>query len=211
MKKKLSAIALTAILVMALGVSPVFAAGSLPTSDEIEYIDIVGNDSVTTNDNAAGLNEIPVFGYIGPDADIDDPDPEDPKIPPVIDKYEINVSVPVKIFWAAFESSNGAVTAPDYKIKNNSTNTDGTNDVEVKLLSFEPRENSDQVPDTELTLNLTGDLAYADVVSDTSQPVLGGGKLPAGISWLFSIDGSYIGSYNTVLEPIYDMILEFSV
>jgi hypothetical protein len=209
MKKKLSAIALTAILVMAIGVSPVFAAGSLPTEDEIEYQDVNGNSGIT--------GQIPVYGYIGADADIDDPDPEDPNVPPEPNVYEVNVSVPVKIFWAAFESDNGAVKSPNYKIKNNSKDT-GTNnhDLDISLIGFEATAGAaqDLVTAGELTLNLIGDIEAGNVVGTTPATAVAlttAKELPANITWIFKIGGAYTGGFTTELNPVYNMVLEFSV
>ncbi len=89
--------------------------------------DVIFDSSTQSSETA----DIPVYGYVGPDAVLIDPDPTDPdEKPKPTDpddvKYQINVSVPVKILWAVFESDVntstgiGEVTSPDYYIRNNS-------------------------------------------------------------------------------------------
>ena len=192
------------ILMMGLWAAPAFAEGSLPADSDIGYWSI--------NGDAPQDATIPIYGYVGEDATITDPDPDGPGDPPTITPYEINVSVPVKIMWAAFESDAGAVSAPNYKITNNSEQ----NDVEVTLTSFLGTGTDNAAVDKDLALSLTGDLAKAVVTGNgTSASYFNTpdviGVIDARDFWAFSLGGTYAGGFDTVYLPTYEMVLTFDL
>jgi hypothetical protein len=200
--KKFLAGLLAMALILALNVTPAFAAGELPGPGDIDYTDVQGTSSQQPT--------IPVYGYIGEDAEITDDDPDDPNEEPTVNLYEINVSVPVKIIWAAFESDGNLVTAPSYHIKNNAHAVDDSRDVDVKLVSFTGTNQDATDINSNLTLNLTGDIALTNVVGHISQ-ALGSGELAQQGTWNFSLDGTWSGGFATTYNPTYSMVLEFSI
>jgi hypothetical protein len=215
--KKIIAILAALTLMMSIGVSPAFAEGEIDPGT-IEYKSITGD---SPQDNQT----IPVYGYVGEDVTLEDETPGDEEEPPVINKYEINVSVPVKIIWAAFESDAGVVTAPQYKIMNKSEEST----VAVTLVSFAASGTTDAANtavDKKLTLNMTGnfpggssagniavitsdgdDATYPvnDTMVTTSTPLAARGE------YTFTLAGTYGGSFATAYEPKYTMTFEFSV
>jgi hypothetical protein len=107
MKKLLTGM-LTASIIAALCAGPAFAG----------VFDPPGQTDAGLLSPTATNHPIPVYGYVGEDALIEDPDPADPSATPEVTTYDINIGVPVKILWAAFVSDGGDVTSPEYKIKN---------------------------------------------------------------------------------------------
>ena len=165
--KKILAV-LAALIVLAGSPAAVFADGSFGEGTAQHNRDIAGDSPFTldaTNSNATGVKNdsadgqglvpkgkpIPVYGYVGEDAVITDPDSNDPETPPEELDVDINVSVPVKILWAAFESDGGAVTSPNYRIKNN-----GDANLKVTVVNFASTGTDNNDIDKYLTLNLTG-------------------------------------------------------
>ena len=136
--KKLIAILAVVAIAASLTV-PAFAAS---ISDPTPASKLVQGDS-------AQETTVPVFGYVGEDADITGTD-----VPPgiIVEKSQINVSVPVKLIWAAFESDKGAITAPTYTIKNNSEE----NKVAITMVSFTGTGTDNASVESKLTLNIVG-------------------------------------------------------
>jgi hypothetical protein len=159
---------------------------------------------------------VPVFGYIGPDANITDPsdpiDVTDPTIPPTVTPIatDMEVSLPVRLMWAAFASDGGQIKSPTYSIENKSAFA-----VDVELTSFNnTTAEANPAMDAGIVISLT-DLnpSATNVVGmTTALPV---GTLSAanstGSSTQFSIGGSYTGSFSTQYLPTYSMVLTFSI
>ena len=160
---------------------------------------------------------IPMYGYVGPElTDIDDPDPDDPDVNP----FFLNVSVPVKFLWAAFEpgspSPSVPVEAPDYKIINHSTSK-----YEVFVIGFTEKDNllDPALGYVELNLTSTGlatdfdQLLETDV--STSAPYSLGiidEKDGAEDVWTFTITGDYYIADEwpeDVQLPIYEIVFSF--
>lgn len=202
--KKLIAIVATFALVLCMSVTA-FAAPSLPATGT--------NDDVTIN-STPGTNDVPVYGYIGEDANITDPDPTDPDVPPTVTPTgtDMELSVPVKLMWAAFASNGGTVTSPTYTIENKSAFA-----VDVELTSFAQTSAANATKDAQITLSLTGLNAGATNVVGMAAP-LSAGTLSkatalggASATKTFTIGGTYTGSFNTAYAPTYSMVLTFSL
>ncbi|MDR1068144.1 MAG: hypothetical protein LBL36_02730 [Clostridiales Family XIII bacterium] len=162
---------------------------------------------------------IPVYGYIGEDEDLVDPDPEDPDTPPTV--YQVNVSVPVKILWAAFESDGGAITSPTYHVKNNSS----TKDLDIELTSFAATgvDNAtvDKYVDLAFTPVGTGFTASPALITSggsatylTTPTDLSTAELTAGSQWNFNFTGTYTDTplgWDTVYQPSYSLVFTFSI
>jgi hypothetical protein len=194
--KKLLTIALALVMALSLTAIPAFAATPFDGVDKAPN-KIYG----ATYDATTATGEVPVYGYVGeaknvvdngtdPDGDGIKTDPENPNLPPSYVPYLVNVSVPTKIIWAAFETDKGVITAPEYKIVNNSLK----NNLNVTLVSFTAGytgyNNGDTaantVVDKDLTLNIAapaGDtsspFAQEEVVKGTDQSVTYFGSSPA--------------------------------
>ncbi len=143
------------------------------------------NSETQSSDSA----EIPVYGYVGPDAVLIDEDPDDKDTLPTPTEttdtdYQINVSVPVKILWAVFESDTdgsgsgigiGTVTSPDYYIRNNSEQLGAS----VAAASFAAKTGSgdnayvDSNWTEALTLTSQNALMTQDVALDKTDVTLG--------------------------------------
>jgi hypothetical protein len=212
--KKLLTIALALIMAFSLGAAPAFAEGGSISDPSLSQTD-------DTVQGATGTEQaIPVYGYVGEDAIGTDTKPGTAGNEPTWTPYEINVSVPTKIIWAAFESDKAKgnnITAPSYTITNNSEK----NDLKVTLIGFTPGTGPDNTAiDTNLTLNITGmQMATSEVFKGGfgknnvafSGSVLTkrGGTTP---QWSFSLDGKYSGaSYATAYKPTYTMTLKFAL
>lgn len=162
---------------------------------------------------ASGQDVIPVYGYIGEDTEIVDPDPTDPTIPP---EKEIYVEAPIKVLFAAFESDNGAITSAVYAITNLST----VNNVKVELKNFVQRNNPAVGLEGKLTLDLVdkdgatlvegifpADYITAKLVKETLLKKTEGSTdntLP------FAFGGMWTGTYSDELNPVFDMTLQFT-
>jgi hypothetical protein len=144
----------------------------------------------------------------------------------------INVSVPVKMLFAAFESEEGKVTSPVYKIKNNNTKAG----VKVTLMEFVPRD-LDQLILTpaatalmlkpnEISLRLSGpavDFGTTGFLEpqggQTAIPTPGGemGTLNAATGensstdGSFTIDGTYMGDFLPARFPVFDAVFKFEL
>ncbi|MDR1068173.1 MAG: hypothetical protein LBL36_02875 [Clostridiales Family XIII bacterium] len=199
------------VMMMALGASSAFAAADYQGSDfdDIKYKIVKGDDGADT--------DIPVYGFISEDVDgILDDDSEDEGEQPYLDTYAINVEVPVKLIWAAFEGDEGDITAPDYHI----TNLSRANDLTVTMTDFVIKdEDSDATTiDSDLTLNITGtQMALADVVGMTSRTdayattLFKRVDLSTANTWNFSLGGTWDGDWSTTYTPQYTMTLKFEV
>ena len=108
--KKLLSIVLAASLVASASVTA-FASFAQPNGTNDMVLPVTPETVFETPVNRT----IPVYGYVGPDGEIYDPDPDDPDEPPII---RLGVSVPVKLMWAAFASDGGDITSPNYFIRN---------------------------------------------------------------------------------------------
>jgi len=217
MKKFIAILTVTALIFTLMAI-PVHAA-----EPEITKLIDATPENVFVQD-ADGKNvTIPVYGYVGEDAVITDNDPTNPDVPPEVTTADINVSVPVKIIWAAFESDGGAITAPDYYIKNNSS-TEGHN-LAVTLTKFITENGHATTIDENLILNIKikKDANEADVVIPD---VIGiGGELDPKSSETFAetlanqevleftLTGHYDFDVDNIIayEPKYQMVLTFAV
>ncbi|MGI6153252.1 MAG: hypothetical protein ACOYJB_05365 [Christensenellaceae bacterium] len=169
--------------------------------------------SYNTTNGADGKEVIPVYGYIGQDTAIVDPDPENPEVKP---ETEIYVEVPVKIMFAAFESDGGAISSPDYTLTNLSTATD----VKVEIQDFVQENAAEANLEDKLALNLT-DHAGSEIVAgifpaDYATPKLFADTLAKksdGSSdnvLAFKVGGSWSGGFDSEIHPDFNMTLRFS-
>ncbi|MCL2826033.1 MAG: hypothetical protein FWD72_01360 [Eggerthellaceae bacterium] len=197
-KKKVVAMAVSMALAMAFMTTSAFADddpfGTVPENDP------AGNESFVSTNPSIDVN-IPVFGYVGEDADLSDP--ANPRY------YDISVSVPTRLMWAAFESEEGKIVAPNYQIVNRSTQ----HDVAVELTSFEADGPDNAYVDSMLVLNLTGELAFTGVVDNGTYKAANKdmGVLESLGTWVFSLDGTWNGDFDKAYTPKYKMVLTFSM
>jgi hypothetical protein len=144
--KKLIAILTTMVFALAMFTVPVLA-GVAPRDIEVkpEYRTVVSGPTTYTMETS-----IPIYGYVGPDALITDPDPDskDPDKPPIVSLDAISVSVPVKLIWAAFEGNTQVpkptppvdIESANYYIKNiHATNRVKVTLVDVTAKNFTPQ------------------------------------------------------------------------
>ncbi|MDL2237501.1 hypothetical protein LJC56_06695 [Christensenellaceae bacterium OttesenSCG-928-K19] len=203
MKKTMRLVAVLALCVALLVPATGLAAGFEPESP-----------ANTTTNGADGKEVIPVYGYIGQDTTIVDPDPEKPEVPP---ETEIYIEVPVKVLFAAFESDAGAISSPDYTITNLST----ANDVKVEVESFVQRATPAVDLNGNLSLKLV-DSKGADIVGGLFPGAYESAKLLAenlpkkadgsdANRLGFAIGGTWNGGFASELHPAFDMTLKFSV
>jgi hypothetical protein len=182
----------------------------------------INNDSIGGENTAPTGRPVPVYGYVGPDALLIDEDPNDPDIGMSVKEVKINVSVPVKILWAAFENGSvepsgtaGKVVSPDYYIRNN----DKTTDLKVTVTNFTKEGTDNDVVDKDLILNIygpafkqtglvTGNGSVASYLTDGTNVQLG---FSAGRTWKFTIDGTYDGTFGSAKMPKYSLQLKFEV
>lgn len=199
---------------MAMAVAMVFsfattamAATVFDDPTQIENTDVTN----TTDETAPAEAEVPVYGYVGRDADITDPDPGDPTKPPVITETgtRISVSVPTKLIWAAFASDGGTVQSPDYTISNNSSILD----LDVSLVSFTADTSADNTAvDNKLTLNMAStDFTSISDLLGLSATVKLSQKLAKSGSLGFELDGTYTGSFATSRTPKYEAVFQFDL
>jgi hypothetical protein len=133
---------------------------------------------------------------------------------------EINVSVPIKLIFAAFETDSGAITAPNYHIKNN-----GEDDVDVTLngLTVETADGLALVaapPGTgEINLTLQG-TGTNPPLSDTGYLTEAVTNVPLGTltaadgaadTWNFTLTGAYNGSFAEAKKPVYLITFSFAL
>ena len=159
-------------------------------------------DKITTSETEV----IPVYGYIGPLSPIIPTDPE----------TEIYVEVPIKIMFAAFDTQEGAVSSPVFKITNLSEKTD----IKVEIADFsqqiEPAINLNDSLSLKLVTPAKTDLVSELFPADYSTAKVMTDKLvknteDAGDNVLsFTIDGTWSGSFNEEIQPVFDMTLKFS-
>ncbi len=123
---------------------------------------------------------------------------------------QIDVSVPVKLIFAAFRSDKGAITAPSYYLQNR-----GQTPVEVKLTSFTVDVSaglvltSDPKKSDELALKLQGLGAAGDwLTPGSANKALG--TIPVGNRADFTLAGRYTGGYFAAKTPRYFVTFEFS-
>jgi hypothetical protein len=193
----------TAVMTMAIGLCASTALAATPNWDGVtpENGEITSPTTSTT---------VPVNGYVGEAGAIDEDG---------VTSHEVNVSVPTKVMWAAFETSDsdsGSITAPEYKIRNNSR----TNALKVTLTSFNKADGNtaNTEVDKNLTLNLTGNLAKEEIVKGNgsaatytiNNTTAFTGSLATQADWNFSLDGQYTGSYDGAKSPTYNMVFSFA-
>jgi len=148
---------------------------------------------------------IPVHGYIGPSSTVIPTEP-----------LEIYVEVPVKILFAAFDTDEGIVTSPLYKI----TNLSDKNDIKVEIEDFTQIDAHDADLNDSLSLKLispgNGDLVDELFPSDYSAPKLMTASLSKYIEestnnvLQFTIAGTWNGTFDREIQPIFDMTVKFS-
>lgn len=213
--KKLLSFILIAICSMALTV-PAFADGNFEESTSQTDKSLTGNSPATA--------EIPVYGYIGQNADISDTDPSNPDAAPVAtpNGTSISVTVPTKVIFAAFAENKGEISSPDYTVSNNSK----TNSVTVSITSFTPEtgeDNSAIDPNLDLKLKFMYD-------SEKEVPLLENGTaLSAPVELTrclendqtdfsvyrntasFKLTGNYSGTFADSRAPSYDMVIRFDL
>ncbi len=149
----------------------------------------------------------------------------------VYEKYAetIDVSVPVKLLWASFESDDGDVTSPDYYFYNHSsydinvslqeltvTDPDGLDLVEsttAKSGADEVALQLDPVSDTQSGWQMTSRIS---LMADSSGGLLG--RLAAGSQGYFDITGTYGGYFTAFdldngdyLQPEYEAVFRFEL
>jgi len=158
----------------------------------------------TDKTTTAGMEVIPVHGYVGAHTDV---------VPP---SAEIYVEVPVKILFAAFDSDDGAVTSPRFKITNLSSKTD----IAVEIEDFEQRYDSDAILNDRLSLKLVT-LDNEDLVSELFPSSYASAKLmTANLSKFvegsggnvldFMVGGTWSGGFDEEIKPMFDMTVKFS-
>ncbi|MDR1328089.1 MAG: hypothetical protein LBK23_00605, partial [Oscillospiraceae bacterium] len=135
--------------------------------------------------------------------------------------FEINVSVPVKLIFAAFDTDAGDITAPVYHIKNNGKNTasvtvDGFDEIdgdELTLTKDPPGANGLQLKLEGTGASLgTGMTDYLEISSSINEPLCtlqGFGE--ADDTYYFTFSGKYNGAFSTVRRPEYFLVLKFGL
>jgi len=160
------------------------------------------NPNMTVTDS---IEIIPVYGYLGTDTAVIDPE-----------VTEIYVEVPVKIMFAAFEGDDGMITSPIFTI----TNLSEISDVKVEIEQFVQRPDPAANLDGNLSLKLvsyTGDDIIANlfpseyppskVLTDNLPKYVEGSD---GNKINFRVGGTWGGSLNGKLQPVFDMTIKFS-
>ena len=213
--KKLLSFILAAIFAMALTV-PAFADSGFEESTSQTDKSLTGNSPATA--------EIPVYGYIGQNADISDSDPSNPDTAPVAtpNGSSISVTVPTKVIFAAFSENQGEISSPDYTVRNNSK----TNSVTVSITSFTPETSEDNSAiDSNLDLKLEFMYDFEKEVSllengtALSSPVeltkcLEQDQTDYSVfrnTASFSLTGNYSGTFANSRTPSYDMVIRFDL
>lgn len=199
MKKLLSLV--MAILLMATFSVSAFAAGTITDETAPQTVTVPAGGTT---------KEVPIYGYIGPDTDVT-PGGTDPEDPPIQYGDTVAVSVPVKLIWASFATTNvNEINSPEYFIRNNS----GKTNLNVSLTAFAGGAGASEFSSSVLKLNLAAvsgsPVAQADVLAN---PTKSFGTLPFGANniWKFKITGTYTGSYDVVKTPAYSMTLRFDI
>jgi hypothetical protein len=138
-----------------------------------------------------------------------------------VPSFEIDVSVPVKLIFAAFDTDAGAVTSPVYFIKNN-----GSEALDVTVGGF------DEISGAGLTLTqgapsageirlklkgagaslgtgMAGYLVDSDSIDEPLCTLQDSGS--TGDTYFFTLDGEYNGAFDTVKRPEYFLDLKFAL
>lgn len=133
----------------------------------------------------------------------------------------VNVTVPVKILFAAFAEDQGKISSPVYEIGNN--NHDFAVGYDVQVTSFSARHtDANTAVDPYLHLELRYKRqAWGAIGADNSVAVFDKGTGLSGelglvtpnSSETFTIqfEGTYTGSFSADRMPRYDMVLKFTV
>lgn len=132
--------------------------------------------------------------------------------------HHLNLSVPVKLLWAAFEENEGTIVSPTYQVINHSpqvtvaiqatlTNDtyydpDGTLDSDISLILVGISQTADGRPVTPIT--------PTDALAFNESHTLG--NIDAGERLGFQIGGTYAGIIpESSLHPVYGMSFRFSL
>ncbi|MDR1539533.1 MAG: hypothetical protein LBU32_16340 [Clostridiales bacterium] len=189
--------------------TPGFGAGAEFTPRNFEAVD-------------GSTTQVPVYGYVGPDVEITDPRPDDEDA----GLSQIDVSVPTKIIWAAFESDNKQVTSPVYKIINNSNK----NDVKITMKSIAPKnsmQEQEKLVDSYLNLKLIDSVKSTEIIESVTEGVsanynIGNGQeldtletVTAGSNeWVFNIGGNLESAFawpDVAMLPTYTLEFQFDI
>ena len=223
--KKLFSVLTAAVIVFGMSATQVYA-GPFDNAQQIDKH--VDGDTINATEKTT---EIPVYGYIGPDADII-VDPNNPEDPPTYTTYDINVIVPTSIIWAAFASDadnpGGNIVSPEYYIKNLSNAHDL--DISINQFTENTLNNTDAgtvKPDLTLQLigtdGLTTPTAFPKNLADTGSYIAATPGTPVSLgtlaktdtlgvsTWNFSLGGTYTGDYDQTLYPQYNLEFKFEV
>jgi hypothetical protein len=216
--KKCIAIVAVVVMVLSLGTVAAFAADSYPF-DKLETTQSAVN--LTEDNTGKAATTIPVYGYVGVKGPVTDNKPKDPDTRPEVGA--INVSVPTKLFWAAFEGDTG-ITAPSYKITNSAKEN-----VDVELTSFTSVGGieSNEYVDKDLNLTIVNTTATANVFGTTGKSIAvvkkadyleSSEKVALGTlaketgEWNFTFGGTYDATFpDEAKTPKYNMVLTFSI
>lgn len=213
------------IISFAIALAMIASVGTTALADTagtiLEGENQIGYKGIEVDETDGTQTNVPVFGYIGPATDITDPnpgpgdepgDPGDNVDPPVYNL--VQVVVPVKLMWAAFDDNDNEVASPEYKIQNRSFKK-----IDVSLVSFTPRAGDASATGVadKLTLNISpiGNTVFQKSNVINTSAVTFGTALNEigenGDTWNFEITGTYTGSYNAIKAPQYDMTLRFDI
>jgi hypothetical protein len=134
---------------------------------------------------------------------------------------EINVSVPIKLLFAAFESGEGTVTSPNYQIINN-----GNSAIKVSVtgISIDPGngaglnlvDTEGAMGDGDIRLKLQGTQLFSTtgyLTTDSAAYSFGtlGAKNTPAATGKFNVTGDYNGDFNTNREPYYTVNFSFAL
>jgi hypothetical protein len=224
--KKLLTIALAMIVMLSLSAIPAFAASELPDDGDIPYHDLQTDVATATDLD----DDVDIDGYIGPDANWEDPE-EPPKV------YVINVSVPTKLIWAAFQSDEGTIKSPGYHILNNGGADADDLAVTIEAFTAKASNSDNDEVDKFVTLNLVKTGGEGFTVASTPL-IAGNGSVPNYLNnvsapiplgtispninstttdankWLFTLEGSvepdlFDESDEDGFNPDYTLTLKF--
>lgn len=207
--KKLISLAVAVLMLTVLSV-PAFAIDFDP-------------DPVNSRDHNGNPDTVPMYGYVGPVVDeLVDPDPDDPTVNP----WKLNISVPVKFIWAAFQPDESAVDplkadveSPKYNIINS-----GDKDVKISIVDF-IEESALNKGEVELNFESVSGVTFDEtlVPNDGVNPFtaidLGTIDAKSGATdtkWTFVISGEYDAASegawpDEVQLPVYTVVFKFKV
>ena len=148
---------------------------------------------------------IPIFGHIGSDSAVIDPEPE------------IYVEVPLRLVFAAFESEAGVISSPRYTI----TNLSAISDVKIEIESLTQTNDATVPLNDNLSLEFLtheNEVLLPDLFpSDYLSPKLFQENLPKATAdsddnkLYFMLGGFWSGAFDQDLQPSFDMTVKFSI